>query len=84
MALGVSIGVTLTIMRVEPIQILYWGAVVNGSTAMPIMVLLVMLSTKRSAVGDLSAHWLLRALCWLATVCAGAALVARFACNWFP
>jgi Mn2+/Fe2+ NRAMP family transporter len=83
MALGVSIGVTLALMQFEPIRVLYWAAVLNGSTATPVMVLLVLLSTKRSAVGDLSAHWTLRALCWLATLCTGAALVAQFACEWF-
>lgn len=82
MALGVSIGVALTLAHVEPIRALYWSAVLNGSTATPVMVMLVLLSMKRSAVGDLSAHWTLRALCWLATLCAGAALVARFACEW--
>lgn len=82
MALGVSIGVALTLGHVEPIRALYWSAVLNGSTATPVMVMLVLLSMKRSAVGDLSAHWTLRALCWLATLCAGAALVARFACEW--
>jgi Mn2+/Fe2+ NRAMP family transporter len=82
MALGVAIGVSLSLMRIEPVRVLYWAAVLNGSTATPVMVLLVLLSTKRSAVGDLSAHWTLRGLCWLATLCMGAALVARFACEW--
>jgi Mn2+/Fe2+ NRAMP family transporter len=82
MALGVAIGVSLSLMRFEPVSVLYWAAVLNGSTATPVMVLLVLLSTKRSAVGDLSAHWTLRGLCWLATLCMAAAFCARFACEW--
>jgi Mn2+/Fe2+ NRAMP family transporter len=82
MALGVSIGVALTLLHVEPIRLLYWSAVLNGSTVMPVMVMLVLLSMKRAAVGDLSTHWTLRALCWLATLFAGAALAARFVCEW--
>jgi Mn2+/Fe2+ NRAMP family transporter len=82
MVLGVSIGVALTVMHIEPIRALYWSAVLNGSTATPVMVMLVLLSMKRSAVGDLSTHWTLRALCWLATLFAGAALTAEFACEW--
>lgn len=82
MALGVSIGVALTLLHVEPIRLLYWSAVLNGSTATPVMVMLVLLSMKRAAVGDLSTHWTLRALCWLATLFAGAALAARFVCEW--
>lgn len=81
MALGVAGGVALALVGIEPVRALYWGAVLNGSTAMPVMVLLVLLSTKRSAVGDLAAHWTLRALCWFATVCMSMALVARFACE---
>ncbi|MGA3251015.1 MAG: divalent metal cation transporter [Paraburkholderia sp.] len=82
MALGVAIGVALSLMRFEPVRVLYWAAVLNGSTATPVMALLVLLSTKRSAVGSLSAHWTLRGLCWLATLCMGAAFCARFSCEW--
>jgi Mn2+/Fe2+ NRAMP family transporter len=84
MALGIAIGAALSLMRFEPIHVLYWAAVLNGSTATPVMVLLVLLSTKRSAVGDLSAHWTLRGLCWLATLCMAVAFCARFACEWIP
>ncbi|HEY2000377.1 NRAMP family divalent metal transporter [Paraburkholderia sp.] len=82
MTLGIMTGVSLAFMQIEPVRVLYWGAVINGSTATPVMVLLVLLSTKHAAVGDLSAHWTLRALCWLATSCMGAALLAEFACRW--
>ncbi|WP_233849575.1 NRAMP family divalent metal transporter [Paraburkholderia sp. HD33-4] len=82
MVLGGVLGVALVCARVEPLHVLYWGAVVNGSTATPVMFMLVLLSTKRSAVGDLSAHWVLRGLCWLATACAGAALASLFVLEW--
>ncbi|ACC74338.1 natural resistance-associated macrophage protein [Paraburkholderia phymatum STM815] len=78
MMLGGTLGVALICAHVEPLRLLYWGAVVNGSTATPVMFMLVLLSTKRSAVGDLSAHWVLRCLCWLATAAAMAALVCLF------
>ncbi|MGF6721191.1 NRAMP (natural resistance-associated macrophage protein)-like metal ion transporter [Paraburkholderia sp. GAS41] len=82
MAVGVALGVVLSLLRFEPGRLLYWAAVLNGSTATPVMVLLVLLSTKRSAVGDLSAHWILRALCWIAVLGMSAAFCARFACEW--
>jgi Mn2+/Fe2+ NRAMP family transporter len=78
---GGAFGVVLAAMQLDPIRVLYWSAVVNGTTATPVMVLLVLLSTRHSAVGDLSAHWTLRALSWLATVGMGAAVVARYACS---
>jgi Mn2+/Fe2+ NRAMP family transporter len=79
---GGALGVVLTYAHVEPLRLLYWSAVLNGSTATPVMFMLVLLSTKHSAVGDLSAHWVLRGLCWLATVCAAAAVVSLFALEW--
>jgi NRAMP (natural resistance-associated macrophage protein)-like metal ion transporter len=81
-ALGGALGVALAAMRFEPLRILYWSAVLNGTTATPVMVLLVLLSTKHSSVGDLSSHWTLRVLAWLATVSMGAAVAARYACGW--
>ncbi|MFL9963393.1 Nramp family divalent metal transporter [Paraburkholderia sediminicola] len=81
-ALGGALGVVLAALRLDPIRLLYWSAVVNGTTATPVMVLLVLLSTRHSSVGDLSAHWALRALSWFATVGMGAAVVARYACGW--
>jgi NRAMP (natural resistance-associated macrophage protein)-like metal ion transporter len=80
-SLGGAFGVVLAAMQLDPIRVLYWSAVVNGTTATPVMVLLVLLGTRHSAVGDLSAHWTLRALSWLATVGMGAAVVARYACS---
>lgn len=82
MVIGGVTGVSLSVMHTNPIRILYWSAVLNGMTAAPVMALLVLLSTRKSAVGDLSAHWMLRMLSWLAIACTGAAVVARYACKW--
>jgi Mn2+/Fe2+ NRAMP family transporter len=82
MVLGGAIGISLSVMRMDPIRILYWSAVLNGMTAAPVMVLLVLLSTRRSAVGDLSAHWILRALSWVAIATTSAAVAARYAFEW--
>lgn len=78
LALGGALGILLALLRLDPIRVLYWSALVNGTTATPVMVLLVLLSTRHSSVGDLSAHWSLRALSWLATAGMGAAVVARY------
>jgi len=75
---GIALAVTMTILRIDPVTALYWSALLNGMTMTPVLVLLVLLSSKRAAVGDLVAHWSLRMLCWLATIGAGAALVAHF------
>jgi len=77
-ALGTIAAVVLTHYHVDPVRALYWSAVVNGMTVTPVLVLLVLLSSKREAVGDLAAHWALRALSWLATIATAAAVIAHF------
>ncbi|MEX3788011.1 NRAMP family divalent metal transporter [Paraburkholderia sp. BR14374] len=76
--LGTLLGLALGLWRVDPVKALYWSAVVNGMTITPVLVLLVLLSAKREAVGELVAHWSLRALCWLATLTTGVVVVAHF------
>jgi Mn2+/Fe2+ NRAMP family transporter len=83
MVAGGVAGISLSVMHVNPIRLLYCSAVLNGMTAAPVMALLVLLCSKRSAVGDLSTHWLLRALSWMGIACMGAAVAARYACKWF-
>jgi Mn2+/Fe2+ NRAMP family transporter len=77
MAVGMAAAVTLAAYRVEPVTALYWSAIVNGMTVTPVLVLLVLLSSRREAVGDLAAHWSLRALSWFATIATAAVLVAH-------
>ncbi|MBP0595410.1 divalent metal cation transporter [Paraburkholderia sp. LEh10] len=77
-AIGTALAVLLAVLGVDPVAALYWSAVVNGMTITPVLVLLVLLSSKREAIGDLAAHWSLRAFCWLATIATGVALIAHF------
>jgi Mn2+/Fe2+ NRAMP family transporter len=77
MATGMAVAVALAVYRVEPVRALYWSALVNGMTVTPVLVLLVLLSSKKEAVGDLAAHWSLRGLSWLATIATAAVLIAH-------
>ncbi|SAK88602.1 natural resistance-associated macrophage protein [Caballeronia calidae] len=77
MVLGMAVAVGLSAFHVEPVRALYWSAVLNGMTVTPVLVLLVLLSTSHEAVGDLAAHWALRALSWLATIATAAVLIAH-------
>jgi Mn2+/Fe2+ NRAMP family transporter len=78
MVIGIAVALGLAAFRVEPVTTLYWSAVFNGMTVTPVLVTLVLLSTKREAVGDLAAHWSLRSLSWLATVATAAVVIGRF------
>lgn len=71
-------GVSLALLQFSFVKVLYWGALLNGMTVSPVLILLLLLSTKRAAIGDLSVHWSLRALSWLATLVTSGALTAHF------
>ncbi|MDR5857779.1 divalent metal cation transporter [Caballeronia sp. LZ062] len=77
MMLGMAVAVALAFFHIDPVRALYWSAVLNGMTVTPVLVLLVLLSSSREAVGDLAAHWTLRALSWLAALGTAAALIAH-------
>jgi Mn2+/Fe2+ NRAMP family transporter len=83
MAMGMAVGVGLLAFHIEPVRALYWSAILNGMTVTPVLVLLVLLSSSRKAVGDLAAHWVLRVLSWLATVATAAALIAHSVLEFF-
>jgi Mn2+/Fe2+ NRAMP family transporter len=76
--LGTLLGGALGLSQVDPVKALYWSAIVNGMTITPVLVLLVLLSAKREAVGEIVSHWSLRALCWLATLATGVVVAAHF------
>ncbi len=77
-ALGTALAMLLSAFGVDPVMALYWSAIVNGMTITPVLILLILLSAKREAIGDLAAHVSLRALCWVATLATGVALVAHY------
>ncbi|TXC80922.1 divalent metal cation transporter [Paraburkholderia azotifigens] len=77
-AIGTAAAVALAMSGIDPVTALYWSALVNGMTITPVLALLVLLSSKREAVGDLVAHWSLRVLCWLATIATGAVLIVHY------
>jgi len=73
------VGVALGFTAVDPIKALFWSAVVNGVIAVPIMVVMMMLSAKQAVMGSFTARPRLRILGWLSTGIMGAAVVAMFA-----
>lgn len=77
--LAILLGVALSTMEANPIQALYWSAVINAVIAVPIMVAVMHLAanTKRMGRWVLPPAW--RALGWAATAVMGAASLAMFA-----
>jgi Mn2+/Fe2+ NRAMP family transporter len=79
MAVGMVAAVLLLGFHFEPIRILYLSAVFNGATVAPVILLIAQLSAKPPVVGELRAHWALRAGSWLGAAGMGAVLCAWLA-----
>ncbi len=62
-------GVILCFTPVDPIQELFWSAVINGVVAVPIMVILMLLASRPDVMGEHVISRRVRWLGWAATVC---------------
>jgi Mn2+/Fe2+ NRAMP family transporter len=73
------VGALLNFTPIDPIKALFWSAVINGVVAVPVMVLMMHLSSRRTVMGDFKLHWGLKTIGWLATAVMAAAAVGMFA-----
>ena len=60
-------GVLLNVTHVDPIKALFWSAVVNGVASAPIMIVIMLMATRRRVMGALRLPLRLRVLGWSAT-----------------
>ena len=64
---------------ISPMKALFWSAVLNGVVAVPLMVAIMILSSRSSVMGSHVASWPLKILGWLATLFMAIAAVYMFA-----
>jgi NRAMP (natural resistance-associated macrophage protein)-like metal ion transporter len=67
LALSAAIGIALNFTSINPISALYWSAVVNGVLAVPVMVLLMIMSRRKDVMGHFTIGGPLYWLGWLST-----------------
>ncbi|MFI4930024.1 MAG: NRAMP family divalent metal transporter [Burkholderiales bacterium] len=72
-------GVALCFTPTDPVRELFWSAVINGVIAVPIMAVMMLLASRRSAMGQHVIGSRLRWLGWLATTAMAATVVAMIA-----
>ena len=58
---------------ISPMKALFWSAVINGVVAVPLMVVIIILASKKSVMGDYAASRPIVLLGWIATAIMGAA-----------
>ena len=77
--LAVLAAVGLDFLHIDPMLALFWSAVVNGVVAVPVMVVIMMLASRRSVMGRFTlARWHGR-LGWMATALMALASAVMFA-----
>jgi Mn2+/Fe2+ NRAMP family transporter len=68
LAAATIIGIALNFLGMNPIRALYWSAVINGVVAVPLMVMLMIMSANTAIVKEFSLPVYLRIVGWAATV----------------
>jgi NRAMP (natural resistance-associated macrophage protein)-like metal ion transporter len=75
-AAAMILGVGLGFSPIDPIQALYWSAVVNGVISVPIMAAMMIVATSRQRMGGFTATPWQTVFGWLATAIMAAAVAA--------
>ena len=78
-ALAMVLGLSLDYAGVDAVKMLFWSAVANGVLAPPLIVLIVLLTSDPTVMGDRVNPTWLRWMGWLAAVVMTIAAVAMFA-----
>jgi len=78
-AIATLLGIGLNFSPIDPIKALFWSAVINGVVAVPVMALMMHLSSHRPAMGEFRLHIGLKIVGWLATFIMVAAAIGLFA-----
>lgn len=73
------LGVAINMAPIDPIQALFLSAVINGVIAVPIMVMIMLLSGRADVMGQFVVRRRLKVVGWLATAVMAVAVLVMFA-----
>jgi Mn2+/Fe2+ NRAMP family transporter len=77
-AISVLAGLGIQYLPISPMKALFWSAVINGIVAVPLMVVILLLVSKKSVMGAFTVSRPYVVLGWIATAVMGAAAVWMF------
>ncbi len=75
---SVLLGLVIQYTPISPMKALFWSAVINGVIAVPLMVVIILLVSKKSVMGHFTASWPIIILGWVAVTVMGAAALGMF------
>lgn len=70
------LGLSLNLLGLNAVRMLFWSAVINGVLAPPLIIIIVLLTSDRSVMGERTNSRLLKALGWATALIMAAASVA--------
>ncbi len=74
-AISVLAGLGIQYSPISPMKALFWSAVINGVVAVPLLVVIILLASKKSVMGEYTATRSLRILGWITTAVMGLAAI---------
>jgi NRAMP (natural resistance-associated macrophage protein)-like metal ion transporter len=78
-AVATLVGGLINFSGLDPIKALFWSAVINGVVAVPVMVMMMHMTSHRKIMGDFTLSPALRIAGWLATAVMAVAAIGMFA-----
>jgi Mn2+/Fe2+ NRAMP family transporter len=64
---------------IDPIKALFWSAVINGVVAVPVMVMMMLITSNKTIMRKFTVSGVRRIVGWLATAIMGAAAIGMVA-----
>jgi Mn2+/Fe2+ NRAMP family transporter len=77
-AVSVLLGLGIQYSPISPLKALFWSAVINGIVAVPLMVVVILLASRKSVMGAFTANKWIVLLGWIAVAVMGAATLRMF------
>ncbi len=81
-AVGTLIGVAINFVHIDPIKALFWSAVINGVVAVPLMVVMMLMTMRPQVMGEFTLPRPLWVMGWLSTAVMALAVATMFATSW--
>ena len=74
-AVSVLAGLAIQYLPISPMKALFWSAVINGVVAVPLIVVILLLASKKSVMGRFTSARSIIVLGWIAAAVMGAAAI---------
>jgi NRAMP (natural resistance-associated macrophage protein)-like metal ion transporter len=76
---AIVVGIFLNYSSLDPVKALFWSAVINGVVSVPVMIMMMMLASHKTAMREFTLPIGLKVVGWLATAAMAVASVGMFA-----